>query len=132
MKTSLRLLALVALALLVSLEAFAASPLSGTWSGSGVVVPDDGQKEAVRCRISYSQQSSTIYGVDVKCTSTSSKQIRQAGQLRQISATQFVGRFSSTKHKVAGQVTVTLKGSSVQTVTFDSNRGQASVTLKKL
>jgi hypothetical protein len=52
--------------------------------------------------------------------------------LRQISATQYVGRFSSTKHKVAGQVTVTLKGSSVQTVTFDSNRGQASVTLKKL
>ena len=90
MKTSLRLLALVPLALLVSLEAVAASPLNGTWSGSGVVVPEDGQKEKVLCRISYSQQSSTIYGVDVKCTSTSSKQIRQAGQLRQISATQLL------------------------------------------
>ncbi len=131
MKTSLRLLALAPLALLVSLEASAASPLSGTWSGSGVAVPTDGAEEKVSCRISYSPQSGKLVGVNVKCTSTSAKRIVQAGQLRQVGANTYVGQFASAKHAVSGRVTVTVSGS-VQTVTFDSNKGHASVTLKKL
>ncbi|MBQ0817509.1 MAG: hypothetical protein QNK17_09960 [Hyphomicrobiaceae bacterium] len=130
MKTSLRLLALAPLALLVSLEAAAATSLSGTWSGSGMVAPKDGESEKVSCRISYSEQSSTSVGVDIKCRSTS-KKMRQVGRLRQVSPTQYVGRFSNAKHNISGQVTVTVKGS-VQTVTFKSSNGQARVTLKKL
>lgn len=131
MKTSLRLLALAVFALLVSLEGTtAASSLSGTWSGSGKVVPKEGESEKVSCRISYSQQSAKIFGVNIKCTSTSSKQIRQAGQLRQVSPTQYVGEFNYAKRDISGQVRVTVRGS-VQTVTFDSNKGQASVTLRK-
>jgi len=130
MKMSLRLLALAAFALLVSLEGAAASSLSGTWSGSGQVVPNEGQSEKVSCRISYSQQSAKVFDVNIRCTSTSSKQIRQAGQLRQVSPTQYVGQFNYAKRDISGQVRVTVRGS-VQTVTFDSNKGQARVTLKK-
>jgi len=130
MKTSLRLLALAPLALLVSIEAAAAGSLSGTWSGSGTAVPNDGAKEKVSCRISYIPQGAKLVSVNVKCTSTSAKQIRQAGQLRQVGANTYVGQFASAKHSVSGRVTVTVRGS-VQTVTFNSNRGNASVTLKK-
>ena len=129
MKTSLQVLAFAALALLISLEGATASSLNGTWSGSGMVVPKDGQREKVSCRIRYSQQSSKIVAVNVRCTSTS-KQMRQAGHLRQVSPTQYVGQFSSAKHAVSGRVSVTVRGS-VQTVTFDSSKGRASVILKK-
>jgi hypothetical protein len=131
MKTSLRLLALAPLALLLSIEGAAASALSGTWSGSGVAVPNDGAKEKVSCRISYSPQGAKLVGVNVKCTSTSTKRIVQAGQLKQVGENTYVGQFASAKHAVSGRVTVTVSGS-VQTVTFNSNKGHASVTLKKL
>lgn len=131
MKTSLRLLALAPLALLLSIEGAAAESLSGTWSGSGVAVPTDGAKEKVSCRISYTPQSAKLVGVNVKCTSTSAKRIVQAGQLLQVGANTYVGQFASAKHAVSGRVTVTVSGS-VQTVTFSSNKGHASVTLKKL
>jgi hypothetical protein len=85
----------------------------------------------VSCRISYSPQSGNLVGVNVKCTSTSTKRIVQAGQLRQVGANTYVGQFASAKHAVSGRVTVTVSGS-VQTVTFNSNKGHASVTLKKL
>ena len=130
MKTSLRLLALAPLALLVSVEGAAAGALSGTWSGSGTAVPNDGAKEKVSCRMSYSPQGGKLVGVNVKCTSTSAKRIVQAGQLRQIGANTYVGQFASAKHAVSGRVTVTVSGS-VQTVRFNSNKGHASVTLKK-
>jgi hypothetical protein len=130
MKTSVRLLALAPLALLVSLEAAAAASLSGTWSGSGIVAPNDGESEKVSCRIRYDQQSPTLVGVDIKCTSTS-KRMRQVGRLLKVSPTKYVGRFSNEKHNISGDVTVTVNGS-VQTITFESSKGHASVTLKKL
>ncbi len=82
MKTSLRLLALATLALLVSIEGAAAGSLSGTWSGSGTAVPNDGAKEKVSCRMTYSPQGGKLVGVNVKCTSTSAKPVSSmAGQI---------------------------------------------------
>ena len=130
MKTFLRLLALAPLALLISTGGAAAETLSGSWSGSGTAVPNDGAKEKVSCRISYTPQGGKLVGVNVKCTSTSAKRIAQTGQLRQVGANTYTGQFASAKHAVSGRVTVTVRGS-VQTVTFNSNKGHASVTLKK-
>jgi hypothetical protein len=48
-----------------SVPAWAAS-LHGSWSGSGYIVPKSGQKESVRCRVSYSPQGTKV--VAVSCT----------------------------------------------------------------
>ena len=129
MRARISLLLLAPLALVLSLETARAVSLEGAWSGSGVVNPKDGQREKVRCRISYRQESANVFGVVATCA-TSSVKFRQTGKLLQVNPTRYVGDFHNPEYDVSGRVRVMVRGS-VQTVTFQSVRGSGSVTLRK-
>lgn len=106
-----------------------AEPLSGTWSGSGYVQPKDGQREKVRCRVSYSPQGAQVVSVNATCASASVT-IHQTGSLSMVSPTRYVGDFHNPEFDVSGRVRVTISGSS-QTVTFSGARGGGSLSLRR-
>jgi hypothetical protein len=103
--------------------------LGGTWSGSGYVKPKQGERENVRCRVTYSQKSNKIYGVSATCAS-SSQSIRQTGELLMIRPNRYVGDFYNKQFDISGRIAVTISGSS-QTVTFSSVNGGGQLTLRK-
>lgn len=117
------------LALCLSHAPAGAASLEGTWSGAGMTNPNKGQREQVRCRITYKRESAKVFGVTAKCA-TSSVKMRQTGKLLEISPSRYVGEFYNPDYDVSGRVRVIIKGSA-QTVTFESPRGTGSVTLRK-
>ena len=129
MRVPICLLLFVPLALFLSLRPAGAASLEGTWSGSGVVNPKDGQREKVRCRISYKRESAKVFAIVAKCA-TSSVKMRQTGKLLEVNPTRYIGDFYNPDYDVTGRVRVIVKGS-VQTLTFQSPRGSGSVTLRK-
>lgn len=107
----------------------AAASLQGSWSGKGYVSPKEGARESVTCRISYSQESGTVYGVKATCASPSAS-IRQTGEVLMVNPNLFVGDFYNPDFDMSGRVRVTLSGSS-QTVTFSGDHGSGSIILTK-
>jgi hypothetical protein len=103
--------------------------LNGTWSGTGYIKPNEGARENVRCRVTYSKQSSKVYGVRATCA-TSSQSIRQTGELLMIRPNRYVGDFYNKQFDIGGRIAVTISGSS-QTVTFSSGNGGGQLRLKK-
>lgn len=103
--------------------------LSGTWRGNGYVKPKDGQRESVRCRVTYSPQGSKTVAVSATCAS-SSLTIRQTGSLTMVNANRYVGDFYNSEYDISGRVRVTVSGNS-QTVTFGSARGSGSLSLRR-
>ena len=123
------LVAVAALNLCVLSEAAYSEPLQGTWSGSGTVAPTGGQREMVRCRVSYSPQGSKVVAVSATCTSASTT-IHQTGQLSMVTPNRYVGDFYNSEYDISGRIRVSVSGSS-QTVTFSSPRGKGSLSLRK-
>jgi hypothetical protein len=117
-------LSFFALALPVS-----ADPLSGTWSGSGYVKPSKGERENVRCRVSYSPAGSKVVSVTATCAS-SSITLHQTGELSMVSPGRYVGDFYNAEYDVSGRIQVSVSGSS-QTVTLSGARGGGSLSLSK-
>jgi hypothetical protein len=107
----------------------AAAGLNGTWSGSGYIKPVDGQRENVRCRVSYDRQSQRVFGVRATCAS-SSNSIRQTGELLMIRPNYYAGDFYNQQFDIGGRIRVTVRGN-VQTVTFSSSSGGGQLTLRK-
>jgi len=106
-----------------------AASLSGTWSGSGYVQPSNGQRESVRCKITYSRQSDKVFGVSAVCASPSA-QIRQTGEVLMVNENRYVGDFYNSSYDISGRVNVSISGSS-QTVSFKSASGHGSLSLSK-
>jgi hypothetical protein len=106
-----------------------AASLSGTWSGNGYVQPSNGQRESVRCRVTYSQQSDKVFGVSAVCASPSAK-IRQTGEVLMVNESRFVGDFYNSDFDISGRVNVSIIGNS-QTVSFKSSSGHGSLSLQK-
>jgi hypothetical protein len=123
------LLGVAALSFCVFPEVAYSEPLRGTWSGSGTVEPAGGQREMVRCRVSYSPQGSKVVAVSATCTSASTT-IRQTGQLSMVTPNRYVGDFYNSEYDISGRIRVSVSGSS-QTVTFSSPRGKGSLSLRK-
>jgi len=123
------LLAVTALSFCVLPGVAHSEPLQGTWSGSGYVKPTDGQREKVRCRVSYSPQGSSVVAVSATCASASTT-IRQSGQLSMVTANRYVGDFYNSEYDISGRIRVSVSGSS-QTVTFSSARGKGSLSLRR-
>ena len=123
------LMAVAALSFCVLPDAAYSEPLQGTWSGSGTVEPTGGQREKVRCRVSYSPQGSKVVAVSATCASASTK-IRQTGQLSMVTPNRYVGDFYNSEYDISGRIRVSVSGSS-QTVTFSSPRGKGSLSLRK-
>ena len=129
MRARIWLVLFMPLALFLSHGPAGAASLEGTWSGSGMVNPKKGQREKVRCRITYRRESAKVFGVIARCA-TSSVKMRQTGKLLEVSPSRYVGEFYNPAYDVSGRVRVTVKGSA-QTLTFQSPRGSGSVSLRK-
>lgn len=129
----MKTIAVKVIACALSLGVFAgaahADILKGTWSGSGFVQPKGGERESVRCRVTYSPQGSSVVAVSATCAS-SSITIRQTGELSMVSPTRYVGEFYNSEYDISGRIRVSVSGGS-QTVTFSSSRGGGSMNLSR-
>lgn len=122
--------ALVAsLTMLAPTTAASAAALAGEWSGEGTVTQTEGPTEKVRCRVSYKQESAKVFGVVAQCASTS-KKMKQTGELLEVRPGVYSGKFNLPQYDVSGRVRVVLEGET-QTVTFKSPRGEGQVTLTR-
>lgn len=110
------------------LPAFA-DPLSGSWSGTGFVKPTDGQRESVRCKVTYNPEGASTVGVTATCASASTT-IHQTGQLTMVSQSRYVGDFYNSEYDISGRINVTISGSS-QTVNFSGARGSGTLNLSR-
>lgn len=106
-----------------------AETLRGTWVGSGHINPGNGQRERVRCRVTYSPRSARIIGVVATCASPSAT-LRQTGELVKVSESRYVGDFYNSQFDLSGRVRVLLSGGR-QTVTLSSSRGGGSLVLRR-
>jgi hypothetical protein len=107
----------------------AADILQGTWSGSGYVKPSKGERENVKCRVTYSPAGSKVVGVTATCAS-SSVTLHQTGELSLVSPGRYVGDFYNAEYDVSGRIQVSVSGSS-QTVTLSGPRGGGSLSLSR-
>ena len=120
------------LALMVAVvpsTAASAAALAGEWSGEGTVTQTEGPTEKVRCRVSYKQESAKVFGVVAQCASTS-KMMKQIGELLEVRPGVYTGEFLLTQYDVSGRVRVVVEGET-QTVTFKSPRGEGEVILNR-
>ena len=129
MRASFVLAAPLSLAILAAPVPAAAVELSGTWSGSGYVKPISGQRESVRCRVTFDRESSKVFGVQATCAS-SSNSIRQTGEVLMIRPNYYVGDFYNRQYDMSGRIRVRVRGST-QTVTFSGENGRGQLTLRK-
>ncbi|MCH9806354.1 MAG: hypothetical protein K0U74_01355 [Alphaproteobacteria bacterium] len=106
-----------------------AASLAGSWNGSGYVNPTKGKRERVRCRITYSKQTSKVFSVRASCATASNK-ILQTGEVLMVNASRYVGDFYNSEYDISGRVHVSVNGSR-QTVSFSSGRGSGRVNLRK-
>ncbi len=106
-----------------------AAAIDGSWSGSGYLAVNQGQRERVRCRVTYSRQTPTVFSVSATCASPSA-QVRQSGTLLKVSATSYVGDIYNAEFDVSGRVRVVVRGNT-QTVTFTSSAATGQLSLRK-
>jgi hypothetical protein len=121
----------VAAALGLALTATAASAvtLDGVWIGSGYAQPQSGERERLRCRVTYSRTARKVYSVVAICA-TAATRIRQTGELIMVRPGLYVGDFINHQYDIAGRVRVRTRGSH-QSVTFSSQAGRGSLSLRK-
>ena len=110
-------------------SALAASGLDGTWSGSGYLVPKNGARESVRCRVRFDRQSSKVYRVTANCASASTNVV-QTGEVLEVNSGRYVGDFYNPQYDISGRVKVQVSGNH-QTVTFSGGQGHGSLSLNR-
>jgi hypothetical protein len=111
--------------------AAAQSPgLAGNWTGGGTVVFPSGASERAKCRVRYSQTTTTRYRAVGVCA-TSSGRVEQTATLRRVSDTRYVGTFYNSEYGVTGSISVTLRGSSQSVSLSGENGASASLRLSR-
>lgn len=127
---------LLSIALFFALFTIAAAPqpavaqsLAGNWSGGGYVRLASGETERVRCRVSYSRLSDTVYSVAAVCA-TPSMTVRQSGELIMVRPGWFIGDFYNPQYGIGGRIRVIVKGGR-QTVTMMSSDGTGQLQLSR-
>jgi hypothetical protein len=129
MRKATLMMTVLALTTLQAGAALAASGLAGTWSGNGYVVPKDGARENVRCRVRFNKQSSTVYSVAAQCEGSTTS-VNQTGEVIEISGGRYAGDFYNAQYDISGRIRVQVNGNH-QTVTFGGSRGQGSLSLTR-
>lgn len=121
-------LAIAAIMTSAAAPATAQSPgLAGSWTGSGTVVFPSGASERAKCRVRYSQTTTTRYKAVGVCA-TSSGRVEQTATLRRVSDTRYIGTFYNSEYGITGSISVVLRGSS-QSVSLNGENG-ASASLR--
>jgi hypothetical protein len=129
MRAPALILALVSFAADATPQIANAAGLEGTWSGSGIAKPKEGQSERVRCKITYSRESEKVFGVAATCATPSVK-FHQTGKVLMVNPNRYVGDFYNPEFDVSGRVRIILRGSS-QSISFSGPRGSGSMTLSQ-
>jgi hypothetical protein len=106
-----------------------ASGLEGSWSGGGYVVPKSGARESVRCRVSYSRQSTTVFSVSATCSGAKTTVV-QTGEVLEVSGGRYVGDFYNPQYDISGRVRVQMSGNH-QDVTFSGAQGHGGLSLTR-
>jgi hypothetical protein len=120
-------LCLMALAVPVQAEP---DVLAGSWSGGGSVQPVDGDKEVVRCRITYKKDIGRTYLIHAICSVPGIGRYEQTGRVVKVSNTRFTGRLYSDQYSVTGNVAISVSGSR-QTISISSPNGTGRLTMSK-
>lgn len=115
-------------AVVPSAPAMAAS-IVGDWVGDGFVEPRDGNRESVRCRLTYRQVTENLFRVAARCASASGR-IDQTGELVRVNDNRYVGDFYNEKFDVSGRARVVVNGSR-QSVTVTGGAGSGRLSLRK-
>lgn len=103
--------------------------IEGSWRGDGIATLKDGQKENVRCRISYEKSTGRTFVIAAKCAHANGS-FEQSGRVTQLGENSYSGRLYSEQYSVSGEVTITVTGTT-QTVTAVSEKGQATLVLSR-
>jgi hypothetical protein len=107
--------------------ASAFSGLGGTWSGSGHIRLENGQREAIRCSANYVPRSGgTAMGLSLRCASPSGR-IELRASL-QSSGSRISGTWEERSYNVSGGVTGVSAGNSLRLLFRGSLSGAMLVT----
>lgn len=112
-----------------AIPAIAAPAIDGEWRGGGTVQIADGGREKVTCRVTYSRQSSGVYGFHAVCASPSIR-VLQNGVVSAATATSYIGTAHNPEYNISGRIRIVVKGSR-QTVTVRADQGSGRLTLSK-
>lgn len=83
--------------------------LEGSWSGGGIVSFSSGAREQARCRVRFSRQSSTVFGMNAICATTSAR-VAQTATVEWVGANRFAGTFYNPEYGVSGTISIVLGG----------------------
>lgn len=123
----------VVLTLLVAAAGFPtgvqAQEIAGYWRGSGTVAPAEGQRERVRCRVTFRRISARGYGFSARCASQSAN-INQSGSVYRTGRSSYAGEFFNPDYNISGRVRIRVSGGR-QYVTLSSAQGTGQLTLFK-
>jgi len=106
-----------------------ASPIAGSWAGSGSVKLNTGQIEKVRCRIKYELGSGRTVVLYVTCAHANGT-FKVSGRVVKRSSSYYAGRLYSEQYGTAGDVGITVSGNR-QTIKAKSKQGTATVILRR-
>lgn len=123
-------LVVIGVSLIWNADSALAASLDGTWSGSGTVQPDKGEKEKARCRAVFKKYSEKSYKVAAKCSIPSLGVVRQVAVVKKTGENKYTGKFFNSDYNVRGIITIIVKGDK-QTVSLKADAGSAFFTFKK-
>ena len=106
-----------------------AASITGKWRGGGTYKLADGNKEEVRCSVTYGRVAGQEFSVNARCSSGAGR-VDQTGTLVRKSSNYYVGTVINTQYSVTARVSVRVTGKT-QSVSISSNQGSASLSLKR-
>lgn len=106
-----------------------ADSIIGSWRGTGIARPKDGEPEKVSCRVSYTAGSGRTYVLNASCATTGGT-FQQSGRVVALGGNRYTGRIYNSQYDATGSVSVRVNGDR-QTVTVSSSKGSANVTLRR-
>ena len=81
----------------------------GSWSGSGRVHFPSGDSEKARCRATFTPRGVNGMNMVAQCA-TAAARLQQTAVLERVGSNRFTGNFQNSEYGVAGTITVTVVG----------------------
>ena len=104
--------------------------LIGSWRGSGIIQPANGDKEKTRCRAQVlNAPGRGKYTAVYKCSSPLGL-ISQTVSVKKINSNQYSGTFHNALHNVRGVFSIILRGNK-QSVVMQSSAGKGWINLSR-
>lgn len=124
-------LAVASLALVLGMPITAAysKDIAGQWSGTGYAQLTTGQKEQVRCKVTYDRQAKKVFGVKAVCASPSLR-VHQTGTILKVTDNTYVGNLQNAEFDISARVRIVITGAK-QAVTVTASEGSSRLNLRR-